>query len=144
MREPGQSSLRRMPFSPRQLKIGVDRKKLTFYWLPVFLYMGLIFYLSSQSHPALPELMLRWDKITHLFEYAVLGLLLIRALNKEYPERNFLVLKFIALAAAVIYGASDEFHQRFVPGRFSSLSDWAVDSAGAFLGSFFTIKMRKA
>ena len=106
--------------------------------------MGLIFYLSSQSHPALPELMLRWDKITHLFEYAVLGLLLIRALNKEYPGRNFLALKFIALAAAVIYGASDEFHQRFVPGRFSSLSDWAVDSAGAFLGSFFTIKMRKA
>ena len=106
--------------------------------------MGLIFYLSSQSHPALPELMLRWDKITHLFEYAVLGLLLIRALNKEYPERNFLSLKFIALAAAVIYGASDEFHQRFVPGRNSCLADWTVDSAGAFLGSFFTIKMRKA
>ena len=144
MREPGQSSLRRMPFSPRQLKIVVDRKKFAFYWLPVFLYMGLIFYLSSQSRPALPELMLRWDKITHLFEYAVLGLLLIRALNKEYPERSFLVLKLIALAAAVIYGASDEFHQRFVPGRNSCLADWTVDSAGAFLGSFFTIKMRKA
>lgn len=113
---------------------------MTFYWLPVFLYMGLIFYLSSQSRPPVPAIVLRWDKITHLLEYAVLGLLLIRALDKEYPGRSFLALKLAALAAAITYGASDEFHQRFIPGRDSSLVDWTIDSAGAFIGSFFTIK----
>lgn len=122
-------------------------KRFAFYWLPAYLYMGLIFYLSSQSRPAVPAIILRWDKITHFFEYAVLGLLLIRALNKEYPKRNFLALKLIALAAAAVYGASDEFHQRFIPGRNSCLADWTVDSAGAGLGSFFTVKrdiLRKA
>lgn len=128
---------------PTPIKTGVESGKFLFYWLPVYLYMGLIFYLSSQSRPPVPSIMLRWDKITHFFEYAVLGLLLIRALNKEYPGRSFLALKLTALAVSAIYAASDEFHQSFVPGRFSCLADWAVDSAGSSLGSFFIIK-RKA
>ena len=32
------------------------------------------------------------------------------------------------------YGASDEWHQRFVPGRSPSLGDWAADVAGVVLG----------
>ena len=129
------------------IKISVDRRKFAFYWLPAYLYMGMIFYLSSQSRPPVPEFILRQDKIAHLIEYAVLGLLLIRALNKEYPGRSFLALKLTALAVSAIYAASDEFHQRFVPGRNSCLPDWTIDSAVAFLGSFFTVKrdiLRKA
>mgnify|MGYP001583723598 CR=1 FL=1 len=46
--------------------------------------MGLIYYFSAQSKPAVPSFLLWNDKITHFLEYALLGLLLIRALKKEY------------------------------------------------------------
>lgn len=37
----------------------------------------------------------------------------------------------MAIALAVAYGALDECHQWFVPGRECSLADWHCDSAGA-------------
>ena len=36
-----------------------------------------------------------------------------------------------ALVLAVLYGATDEFHQSFVPGRDMSVSDLMVDLIGA-------------
>jgi len=39
-----------------------------------------------------------------------------------------------ACAIASIYGAFDEWHQSFVPGRYASLTDVALDVAGAVLG----------
>ncbi|MEK7449793.1 MAG: VanZ family protein [Planctomycetota bacterium] len=49
------------------------------YWLPVYLYAGLIFYLSGISLPTVPVKMPAIDKIAHFFEYAILGLLIYRA-----------------------------------------------------------------
>jgi VanZ family protein len=34
-----------------------------------------------------------------------------------------------------IYGATDEFHQRFVPHRSADAGDWMADTAGAVLGA---------
>ena len=45
--------------------------------------MGLIYHLSAQSEPEVPSFLLLNDKVTHFFEYALLGLLLIRALKKN-------------------------------------------------------------
>jgi VanZ family protein len=36
--------------------------------------------------------------------------------------------------ASAVYGVSDEFHQRFVPGRNASIEDWVADVAGAAVG----------
>jgi len=33
-----------------------------------------------------------------------------------------------------LYAASDEYHQSFVEGRFSEVSDFLADSAGVILG----------
>ena len=57
-------------------------------------------------------------------EYAVLGVLLLRALGNETP----------AFAAGVLYAASDEFHQHFVAGRHGSPIDVGIDSVGVLLG----------
>ena len=98
--------------------------------------MGLIYHLSAQSEPEVPYFLLLNDKVTHFFEYALLGLLLIRALKKEYFKFNHTGLKLIALLIAAAYGASDEFHQGFIIGRKADFYDWLVDLYGSAFGSF--------
>jgi VanZ family protein len=75
-----------------------------------------------------------WDlvlrKAAHLGEYAILGALLLRALDRALP----------AFLVAVAYAVSDEIHQRFVAGRHASPVDVLVDAAGIALGVFlFTL-----
>ena len=95
-------------------------------WLPVVLWAGLIFALSSI--PSLGTGLGTWDLIlrkgAHLTEYAVLAVLLMRAIGHEAP----------ALACGVLYAASDEFHQAFVRGRHASPIDVAIDAVGLVVG----------
>ena len=96
------------------------------HWLPVVLWAGLIFALSSIPH--LGTGLGAWDtmlrKGAHVTEYAVLALLLVRALGREAP----------ALALGILYAASDEFHQSLVRGRHASPVDVAIDSVGLLIG----------
>src|SRR5205085_2601863 len=98
-------------------------------WLPPVLYMALIFHLSSESDP-LPTLTSHvWDKALHCIEYGALGLLLYRALLGEgIGWRAALALAFLATS---VYGASDELHQLFTPGRSFDVRDWLADTLGA-------------
>jgi VanZ family protein len=102
-------------------------------WLPPLVYAAVIFYLSSQSAP-LPELTEHvWDKFLHTIEYAGLGLLVCRALVGEgIPWVRAAIL---AVAISSVYGASDEWHQSFVPDRSSDVRDWITDNIGATLGA---------
>lgn len=100
-------------------------------WLPALAWAGAIFFLSSRSRlPEGPELIPHFDKVAHFGAYALLGLLLARAVRAtELP-----------LAAAValgwLYGASDEWHQSFVPGRSVDAWDWAADALGVLAGVY--------
>lgn len=90
-------------------------------WTPALVLMGLIFALSSLPDPSPPVRFAHSDKVLHAAAYAALAAsLLIPGLP---PLR--------AAGAAALYGATDEIHQRFVPGRDASLGDWAADLAGA-------------
>jgi VanZ family protein len=111
----------------------VDRVSRSLLWVPPILYAALIFYVSAQSRP-LPEITaLVWDKLLHGTEYAVLGLLVCRALRGERIAWRLAIVLAAVLASA--YGGSDEWHQRFVPGRESSVLDWIADTVGSVLGS---------
>ena len=108
-------------------------------WLPVALYAGMIFYMSSQSHPEeqLPSFLLKdvSDKVLHAVEYAGLAVLCYRAFRwaaGPSVARQALVL---AIVTASIYGITDEVHQFFVPFRESSWLDWLADTAGATVGA---------
>lgn len=112
---------------------------LTFlrYWGPVCGYAGLIFYLSSQSHPeeTLPTLVTFFsDKVLHAVEYAVLGALCYRAVRGSGNDSWCRLAIPVAILLASLYGASDEVHQAFVPFRDSSWLDWLADTVGAALG----------
>jgi VanZ family protein len=95
-------------------------------WLPVLLWAGLIFALSSV--PDLGTGLGGWDlvlrKIGHAAEFAVLGALLARALRGLWPP----------LAVGVLYAISDEVHQSFVAGRQGSVVDVAIDAVGVAVG----------
>ena len=75
------------------------------------------------------------DKLYHFIEYVILGGLMAQAFVKAKP--SVVPSKFIWLVAAVIsilYGASDEWHQTFVPGRLATLADWVADVFGSIAG----------
>jgi VanZ family protein len=104
--------------------------------LPVLVWAGVIFAFSSV--PSLSSGLGTWDtvlrKLAHLTEYAILGLLLYRALEREV----------VALAAGIAYAATDELHQHFVRGRHGALSDIAIDAVGVAAGmlAWLWIRMR--
>jgi len=105
------------------------------YWLPPVLWMGVIFILSAQPtlphHPeALLDLVLK--KAGHMMGYGILAFLLWRAFSRGRGalSRSALVAAFVV---AVLYAASDEYHQSFVPGRNGTLVDVGFDAVGALV-----------
>ena len=127
------------------------------YYLPLLVWLGLIFLdstdLMSAEHTSrfiVP--FLRWlkpdispetlasihfivRKCAHVGEYAVLGLLLLRAATlMTNSKRSIPILYISILAVCLIVAAADEFHQTFVASRGASVRDIMIDSIGAILG----------
>lgn len=109
------------------------KKRLALYWLPPLLYILLIFTLSGMSRPPVPSMV--DGNLLHYPEYAVLAALFLRALAGEkhgFPGWGPLLL---AIALASVWGAVDELHQAFVPGRVPDPTDWWHDTLGAIAGA---------
>ena len=122
--------------------------KIIKYWLPPLLYMALIFVVSSMKQPPLPMPKFEWlsiDKLYHFIEYAILSILLtIAFLNvppKWFPKGW---IWFTAAFISILYGASDEWHQTFVPGRLATIADWVADMFGSIAGVFIVYLYYKA
>jgi VanZ family protein len=71
------------------------------------------------------------DKVGHFCAYAVLGAFVLRGVARARWDGVTGSAVFLAWVIAAAYGATDEFHQRFVAGRTSALDDWAADALGA-------------
>lgn len=69
----------------------------------------------------------------HFVGYTLLGALMARALADARWSGLTTRVAALAWIACALYGASDEFHQRFVHGRTPDVNDWLVDLAGAAL-----------
>lgn len=102
------------------------------YWLPVYIYLLLIFYFSSQlvipASATLAERFYIRPYIQHILIYAGLALTIYRATNYSRNNSNFLVV-----LSTTLYGLTDEIHQHFVPGRTFELLDIGMDFLGAIL-----------
>ncbi len=91
-------------------------------------------------------------KGAHLSEYAVLALLLWRARAKSLtkaPTPWDWPLASQTILLVMLYAASDEFHQRFVPTRQASVADVLIDTCGGILGltclfAFHRLRLTKA
>ena len=104
------------------------------YWFPVYLYLMLIFYFSSQSVvPASTVLTERFNLnpyLQHILMYTGLALTIHRATN--HSKKNS---KFFVILPTTLYGITDELHQYFVPGRTFEFLDIGMD----FLGAIFAL-----
>ena len=97
----------------------------------LILYMALILTLSSLPAQTLPKTwLLNWDKLIHLIQYFILGVLAMKSLKKTNIKSVILVIIF-----GLLFGSIDEFLQSFISGRFSSALDGRADTIGTAIGA---------
>lgn len=133
------------------------RRLLAALW-PTLVWMGVVFTMSTSvgspvHSDGIIQPLLRWldpgisaaaieraeflgRKAGHITEYAVLAVLILRSLSllRAPLSRWSWRLAAIALGASAAYGATDEFHQRFVATRGPSVHDVFIDAGGALVG----------
>lgn len=107
------------------------------FWLPVFIWMGVIFYLSSVPAKDIPLLFPFQDVLTHFVIYAILAYFFSRAIKNTYSGLALKNILYLTIIFGFSYGVSDEFHQLFVPGRSASGFDLFINSLGSFAGGLF-------
>jgi VanZ family protein len=124
-------------------------RRLLFFAAPPALLMGLIFWLgtgrasAARTRGLLDFLLDRWlseealsilnvaiRKAGHFGGYALLGVLLARALYHMWTPRRAWVAA-AALAVTVLWAGVDEVHQSFSPSRGAAVEDVILDSVGA-------------
>jgi VanZ family protein len=111
-------------------------------WLAVFIWMGIIFILSTDSFssartelftPSTIGFVIR--KLAHGIEYFILAILLMRAMaagsTAVLAKRHMLW----SVIFAVTYAISDEWHQSFVLSRNAKATDVIIDAIGAVCGA---------
>lgn len=96
------------------------------HWVPPLVWAAAILILTSVPVPDLGSPR-HADKGVHFLVYGLLGLLVGRALLAESRGRAHFAGAALAVAA---FGALDEWHQSFIPGRYSDMHDWVADVIG--------------
>jgi hypothetical protein len=134
-------------------------------WAPTLIMMAAIFGFSSipsEDMPSFGGFDFSIKKLGHALGYAMLALTYHRGLrssdreglagdgNIDSSTGNTLTAfvnkhpSVIAWILAILYSATDEFHQSFVPGRNPSLWDiFLFDNGGAILGLWISNLIRK-
>lgn len=99
--------------------------KLTFspLWLWPAVLATTIVFASGHGQVAAPNIV-DFDKMAHFSIFGLLGSLVART---PAGRRWW----WLGIVAASLFGASDEFHQSFTPGRSVDAFDWLADTSGA-------------
>ena len=139
-------------------------RALVLVWAPVLVWMAFIFSLSggrfSDQHTEAwlsriigplgisPDVIkvgnLIVRKCAHFVEYAILGVLTLRALRTTWPQRRDGRLLLIAVALAASWATLDELHQHAgTTSRDGRPKDIVLDAAGALAGGAAAAASRK-
>jgi VanZ family protein len=88
--------------------------------------------LPGEYYPSLE--IFSYDKLIHLGAFMGLGILTYRALRNQDRFPTLASHAFLwTVILATVYGAFDETHQIFVPGRMADVMDWLADVSGVFV-----------
>jgi VanZ family protein len=110
-------------------------KSWMYRWGPAIIIMAIIFIASATPGSDIPGFG-HWDEFFkkggHMLGYALLACAVYHALSNS---KSGIKLQFIlVLCIIALYAASDEFHQRFTPGRSPSFRDVGIDVTGGLIG----------
>src|SRR3989339_2141364 len=111
--------------------------KIFKFWLPPILWALVIFTFSSFQTASASKFYLGdflIKKTAHILEYGIFASMLYRAMiNSGLGKKKAM---WYSVLLAFLYGATDEFHQSFTPGRGPSIRDVLIDTFGAGLFVF--------
>jgi len=111
-------------------------KEKVFYAIMALIVAILIFLVSNIPSPTQEITRFNLSTIYHFGVFFMLTFFLTLTLvNKKFNNKILLIIMLVSL----IYAISDEFHQLFVMGRFTSISDVLTD----ITGSLFSILILK-
>ena len=103
-----------------------------------------LWFLSSQSTLPQPPGPLGWDKLQHLLAYGAFGFAVGLWMSPVFWKNRVVLALLVTTIIGSAYGAIDEIHQYFVPGRHSNVWDWVANTLGSLLGALaIMIVMRK-
>lgn len=106
--------------------------------------MAVIVTFSSIPRLELPPIIPYLDKIGHLGEYLILGFLLTRAFLNSGPDIRSAHAVYLSVFVVLFFGAFDEWHQNFIPGRGAETADLIMDVAGSAIGALiYRIKNKR-
>ncbi len=113
-------------------KLESNKKWMVYF--PLIIYWIILFTATTLPGSDLPNMHVS-DKIEHFSAYFILAVLLNLAMMFQ---NKYLLIKrkawLFTLLIILSYGALDEIHQLFIPGRDCELLDWVSDSSGSLLG----------
>lgn len=109
-------------------------------WLPPLVWAGVILTGTSLPPSVIPGQASGVDKALHFGIYLLFGVLLSREFSEVTTRWRAAAL---AIVVAVLFGAADEWHQQFIPGRSTELADWYADSIGATVGALMVAAQRR-
>lgn len=111
------------------------------YQFPAFVWMGIIFILSSIPGNYFPEQPFDlFDKLVHACLFGILTYLIYRGF--QYQDKSAFFKNFsiaIAFLICVIYGIIDELHQEYIPGRSPDITDALADILGGGFVSLYLL-----
>ena len=106
-------------------------RRFLWYQFPAVVWMIVIFIQSSIPYLSTPDLGFKLhDKLAHIVEFGIFGLLLFRAF---FFSKSSLLKKWshqFTIGIGVIYAIFDEIHQSWVPGRAADKYDVIADIVG--------------
>ena len=105
------------------------------YWLPLLMYVALIFTLSSFSRLPFSSSIGLPDKLLHFMEYALLAGLIARAVRSMPRPNSWWAILLTTFLAVAVLGMLDETYQSTVTGRDSDFYDWMADISGCLVGA---------
>src|SRR5438093_12450919 len=97
-------------------------KRFLWVWGPAIAQMVVIFLYSNAEQPTIP--FGASDHVGHFAGYGLLGALVLRAFASARWSEVRVRAAWKAVLLSSVYGVTDEFHQRFVPGRTPAVDDW--------------------
>ena len=121
----------------------LEKHKVAMVYFPLLFYWILLLTATSLPAADLPSIG-TIDKVNHLVAYFGLSVLLNLCLLFQLKYVTLYKKAFLlAFLIVILYGALDELHQMFIPGRSAEVLDWTADAVGALLGVILVFKLVK-